>query len=107
MHAFQPLHRPSLGQPAWTHPRRLKHPLPDKVFDQRRMVEGELACEEGSDAASFREVSENSLDPPQVDDVLGRTTAVHGTTRHRPRCAWCEAVIVAEEIEDLDKVLVG
>ena len=57
--------------------------------------------------AAFGEVSEDSLGPAQIDDVLRRASAVRRAARHRPRRAGREAMIVGEVFEDLDDVRVG
>ena len=49
-HAFDPFLGPWRGQPAWTRPRRVEHPLLDQVLYERRMVERELAGKERIDA---------------------------------------------------------
>ena len=64
-HAFEPFLGPWRGQPAWTRPRRVEHPLLDQVLYERRMVERELADKERIDVVAFGEVFEDSLDPAQ------------------------------------------
>ncbi len=56
--------------------------------------------------ASFGEISEDSLDPAQIDDVLRRAPAVRRAARHRPRGAGREPMIVGEVSENLNEVRV-
>ena len=94
-------------QPNLAAPVEVRAPLAES--GHRRAAHGRArACRRvGIDAAAFGEISEDSLDPAQIDDVLRRASAVHDAARQRPRGPGRKAKIVGEVFEDLDEIRVG